>query len=87
MTKIYTYCLFDGDSTFCGVYSSLKAIHRDALKICNKGNMGVVMEYGGEVYPPSLTALRNILKGVCDVRVIYGGGSHRAIIIKTKLKE
>ena len=87
MTKIYAYCLFGSEETFCGVYSSLKAIHRDALKVCNRGNSSVRMEYGGEFYPPTLTQLRNILKGVCDVRVRYRSGKDAATIVKTKLKE
>jgi len=36
---------------------------------------------------PSLTALRNTLKGKCDVWVKYRGGKNTAKIIKTKLKE
>ena len=43
MTKIYIYCLFDGFDRFLGVYSSLKAVHRDALKYCNRGNTKVYM--------------------------------------------
>lgn len=87
MTKIYTYCLFDHDGTFFGVYSSLQAIHRDAIKLCNKGDSRVVLEYDQRTHVPSLTKLRNILKGVCDVRVTYKAGAWSATIIKTKLKE
>ena len=87
MTKIYTYCLFGGDETFYGVYSSLKAIHRDALKLCNRGNSAVMMEHDGAFYSPTLTQLRNTLKGKCDVRVRYRSGPATATIVKTKLKE
>jgi len=87
VTKIYTYCLFDEADTFFGVYSSLKAIHRDAIKICNRGNSQVVMEFKGERQAPNLGALRNILKGQCDVQVRYLAGRYAAKIIKTKLKE
>jgi hypothetical protein len=87
VTKIYTYCLFDEHDTFWGVYSSLKAVHRDALKIANKGNRPVFMETPGGPQSPSLTALRNTLKGKCNVSVNYRGGTHFAKIIKTKLKE
>ena len=87
MTKIYTYCLFDETGTFFGVYSSLQAVHRDALKICNRGNASVMMEYMGERQTPNLGTLRNILKGKCDVKVCYVAGRHAAKIIKTKLKE
>ena len=87
MTEIYTYCLFDGDDTFHGVYSSLSAVYRDAVKLANKGASQVLLrtEKGwGEL---SLTALRNVLYGKCDVVVLLQGGRHRAKILKTKLKE
>ena len=87
MTKIYIYCLFDEKDVFWGVYSSLKAVHRDALKIANQGKFAVFMETDTGPQAPSLTALRNTLKGQCDVWVKYRGGQHRAKIIKTKLKE
>ena len=87
MTKIYTYCLFDETDTFFGVYSSLQAIHRDAIKMCNRGNTSVMMEYKGERRTPNLAILRNLLKGQCDVQVRYVAGRHGAKIIKTKLKE
>jgi len=46
------------------------------------------MENGGQLIPPSVKTLRNTLKGAFDVQVIYTGGpSHKAQIIKTKLKE
>ena len=87
MTKIYIYCLFDEKDLFWGVYSSLKAVHRDALKVANKGNHTVLMETPTGPQSPSLTALRNTLKGKCDIAVVYRGGNHIAKIIKTKLKE
>ena len=37
MTKIYIYCLFDTFDNFIGVYSSLKAVHRDAIRLANHG--------------------------------------------------
>lgn len=87
MTKIYIYCLFDYRDTFYGVYSSLKAVHRDALKVANNSAFPVFMqtEYGPQT--PSLTLLRNTLKGKHDVWVKYTAGSKGAKILKTKLKE
>ncbi len=87
MTKIYIYCLFDEGDMFWGAYSSLKAVHRDAVKIANKANVPVFMETETGPQSPSLTALRNTLKGKCDVWVKYRGGKNTAKIIKTKLKE
>ena len=87
MTKIYTYCLFDRQGTFYGVYSSLKAIHRDALKLCNKGQGDVLMSCEGSTQNANLVNLRNTLKGQCDVQVVYHAGLHRASILKSKLKE
>ena len=87
MTKIYIYCLFDENDLFRGVYSSLKAVHRDALKIANSGGSPVCMEAGEAVVAPSLTHLRNIFKGKYDVVVKYRSGRKVAKVIKTKLKE
>jgi hypothetical protein len=88
LTKIYCYCLFDGHGIFHGVYSSVNAVHRDALKLCNKGTGNVLMEKAGQLISPSVKILRNTLKGAFDVQVIYTAGhSHKAQIIKTKLKE
>tara|TARA_A100001037_G_C14840581_1_gene496332 strand:- start:185 stop:448 length:264 start_codon:yes stop_codon:yes gene_type:complete len=87
MTKIYIYCLFDERDTFWGVYSSIKAVHRDAMKIANKGDFPVVVEVGDAHSAPSLTALRNIFKGQHDIWVRYRSGRHYAKILKTKLKE
>ncbi len=89
MTKIYIYCLFDGSDNFFGVYSSLKAIHRDALKIANRGatSSNVALDVSGDRHTASLTNLRNILKGKHDVWVKYRGGPRSAKILKTKIRE
>lgn len=86
MTKIYIYCLFDVDK-FVGVYSSLKAVHRDALKLSNKGFSNVFMIYEDKMSRPSLTELRNIFKGKCDIEVKYRTDNTLIKIYKTKLKE
>ena len=86
MTKIYIYCLFDVDR-FVGVYSSLKAVHRDALKLSNRGFSNVYMLFEEDITRPSLTGLRNIFKGKCDVEVKYRTDSTSIRIFKTKLKE
>jgi hypothetical protein len=87
VTKIYTYCLFDNRDNFYGVYSSLKAVHRDAVRICNKGTAPVMMESQDVSRVASLTDLRNTLKGQCDVVVWYRSNAAGAKILKTKLKE
>jgi len=87
MTKIYIYCLFEGADTFHGVYSSLKAVHRDALKLCNKGPEQIYVKLHDEYQAPSLTLLRNTFKGEFDVKVLYQSGPHSATIVKTKLRE
>jgi len=86
MTKIYIYCLFDVDR-FMGVYSSLKAVHRDALKLSNRGFSNVYMLFEEDITRPSLTGLRNIFKGKCDVEVKYRTENTLVKIYKTKLKE
>ena len=86
MTKIYIYCLFDVD-TFIGVYSSLKAIHRDALKLSNRGYSSVYMVTEDKVTKPSLVELRNFFKGKCDIEVKYRTDSTMLRIYKTRLKE
>lgn len=87
MTNIYIYCLFDTEDVFFGVYSSLKVVHRDALKICNKSPTAVVMQEAGPPQTPTLKVLRSAFRGVCEVMVIYRSGPHAAKILKTKLKE
>jgi hypothetical protein len=47
----------------------------------------VIMEHGDVRELPTLTALRNILKGAIDVQIHYKSGPRTAKIIKTKLKE
>ena len=87
MTKIYIYCLFDTMDRFRGVYSSLQAVHRDALKLSNRGFSSVYMIYQNEAIKPSLTALRNTFKGKCDIEVKYRTENTSIRIYKTKLKE
>jgi hypothetical protein len=87
MTKIYIYCLFDTMDNFLGVYSSLKAVHRDAIKLANRGRSDVQMVYNAQKMKPSLTTLRNIFKGRCDVDVKYRTIGTSIKIYKTKLKE
>jgi len=87
MTKIYIYCLFDTFDGFLGVYSSLKAVHRDALRYCNKGNSSVYMVCDNKVTDPSLVKLRNTFKGQCDFQVEYRTDRGAVKIFKTKLKE
>ena len=87
MTKIYIYCLFDRYDNFLGVYSSLKSVHRDALKICNQGLFNVVMFAEGKTQTCSLSSLRNTFKGKCDYEVRYQSDKQSIKIFKTKLKE
>jgi len=87
VTKIYIYCLFDHQDVFYGVYSSLKAVHRDALKICNKGSSQVLVDYNGDYVVPTLKGLRNLLKGECEIVIKYFSDSDGVKILKTKLKE
>ena len=87
MTKIYTYCLFDTDDTFHGVYSSLAAAYRDAVKIANRGQSNVMLRTEDGCVDPALPTLRNVLYSKCDVGGVLQGGRHRAKILKTKLKE
>ena len=87
MTKIYIYCLFDRMDNFLGVYSSLKAVHRDALRVCNQGSSSVYMKVDKQTKPASLVELRNTFKGLCDVEVRYFSDAQFVKIFKTKLKE
>jgi hypothetical protein len=87
MTKIYIYCLFDTVDSFIGVYSSLKAAHRDALRLSNRGTSNVYMVADEAITKPSLTGLRNFFKGKCDTAVRYRTTSTSIRIFKTKLKE
>tara|TARA_B100000287_G_scaffold187026_1_gene176868 strand:+ start:745 stop:972 length:228 start_codon:yes stop_codon:yes gene_type:complete len=72
---------------FVGAYSSLKAVHRDALKLSNRGYSSVYLLYDNQVLDPSLTSLRNIFKGKCDVDVKYRTDNTYIRVYKTKLKE
>ena len=87
MTKIYIYCLFDRMDNFLGVYSSLEAVHRDALRVCNQGATPVYMKADKSTTPASLVELRNTFKGLCDVEVRYFSDAQFVKIFKTKLKE
>ena len=87
MTNIYTYCLFDNDGNFEGVYSSLKSANRDALKLANKGHGDVLMMSSDGWEGPSLKKLRNILKGSFDIVVVFKSSHAGARILKTKLSE
>lgn len=89
MTNIYIYCLFDAtrSDSFKGVYSSIKAVHRDALKLANRGNTSVVMYHNGTMTEPTVSNLRNTLKGKCDVHVDYRTNRSVVTIFKTRLKE
>ena len=71
MTKIYVYCLFDRFDKFIGVYSSLKSVHRDAVKYCNRGDSRVIMMADGKRYDASLVNLRNLFKGKVNYEISY----------------
>jgi|TARA_B100000900_G_C20467046_1_gene669720 hypothetical protein len=87
MTKLNIYCLFDSRDALYGVYSSIKAVHRDALKICNTGTIGVHIRTDEELLKPSVTVLRNIFKGEVDVKVDYFSDKSKVTILKTNIKE
>jgi hypothetical protein len=88
VTKIYIYCLYDKDDILIGVYSSLKAVHRDAIKICNQGASPVLIKYGTDTtQPTSLGLLRRLFKGEINTKVVYVSDTNRAVILKTKLRE
>ena len=87
MTNIYIYCLFDGTGQFMGVYSSIKAAHRDALKLANSGNSNVYLQTDEGLKEPDIGLLSNIFKGKCDIIVKYRGGKTTSNILKTRLKE
>ncbi len=87
MTKIYIYCLFDTFDNFLGVYSSLKAIHRDALRIAGQGPGDVFLVYDGKAQRPTLTTVRNLFKGKQDIEVRYRAKASSVRVYKTRLKE
>ena len=86
-TKVNIYCLFESDGNFYGVYSSLKAAHRDALKISNKGIREVFLEANGIYHKATFAKLRSFFQGEMDKKIRYVSGAHGAFIVKTKLKE
>jgi|7_EtaG_2_1085326.scaffolds.fasta_scaffold70475_4 hypothetical protein len=88
MTNINIYCLFDRDDNFYGAYSSLKAIHRDALDLCHREGKGTVYIQGKrDLREPTLKLLRNIFKGQMNVHIQYISAGATAKILKTKLLE
>lgn len=88
MTKIYIYCVFDGDDGLYGVYSSLKAAHTDALKLANReAHGGVYVYYEGKSMQPNLTFIRNIFKGIIDSKINYYSNGCKITVLKTKLKD
>ena len=87
MTKIYIYCLFDRLDSFLGVYSSLQAVHRDALRLCNRGATPVYMRNGDSFLSPTLKDLRNTFKGQCDCEVQYQSDKQLVKIYKNRIKE
>lgn len=89
MTKIYIYCLFDTSTgeQFKGVYSSIKAVHRDALKLANRGDSKVYMFHEGDQINPTLVGLRNTFKGKNNTSVTYRTNRSIITVFKTKLKE
>ncbi len=87
MTKIYIYCIFVNNDILHGVYSSIKSAHRDAIKLCNKGNSNVYINHEGKTMQPDLTLLRNIFKGGIDIKVSYFSDTDKITILKTKLRE
>jgi hypothetical protein len=87
MTKIYIYCLFDRYDNFLGVYSSLQAINRDAMKLCNTGASKVWLLDANTKKDCTLVNLRNTFKGKCDYEIKYASSATSVKIFKTKLKE
>jgi hypothetical protein len=90
MTNIYIYILFDNyktNSLFRGVYSSIKAAHRDAVKMANRGETEVVVTHDGLRLEASVAAVRNAFKGKCDVEIKYRTGLSNISLYKTRLKE
>ena len=69
-----------------GVYSSIKAAHRAAVKLANSGSSKVYIQTENGLQEPDLSSL-NIFKGKCDIIVKYRGGKTSSRILKTKLKE
>lgn len=87
MTKIYIYCLFDRYDNFLGVYSSLKSVHRDALRYTNRGTTRVAIKADGLIHEASLVNLRNLFKSRLDFAVMYFNDRQGVKVLKTKLTE
>jgi hypothetical protein len=87
MTKIYIYCLFDRFDKFLGVYSSLKSVHRDALRYTNRGTTRVIIKADGLNYDASLVNLRNIFRGKVDFELMYCNDRQGVKVLKTNLTE
>ena len=87
MTKINIYCLFDRHDDFCGVYSSLQAVHRDAIALCNQGTSGVRLRVGNGYMEPTLSAVRSLFKGQTNVKLSYVADGGSVQVLKTKLIE
>ena len=87
MTNINIYCLFDEQDALYGVYSSIKAVHRDALKICNRGSSGVFVNSEKGMQKANIGFLRNLLKGEIDKKVKYMSDYGQVTILKTGLRE
>jgi hypothetical protein len=87
VTKINIYCVFDSQQSLHGVYSSVKAAHRDALQICNTGHSLVYLKTADGLVSPSTNTLQNIFKGEIDVKVQYITNNSIVTIIKTGLKD
>ena len=91
-TRVFQYnnnssqCVYAFDN-FLGVYSSLRSVHRDALRYCNRGLTRVYMVHDNKATEPSLVKLRNTFKGKCDFQVEYRTDSQSVKIYKTKIKE
>tara|TARA_Y100000592_G_C5470489_1_gene319199 strand:- start:1227 stop:1436 length:210 start_codon:yes stop_codon:yes gene_type:complete len=69
------------------VYSSIKAVHRDAIKLCNNGFSNVFIRHEGELKKPDITLLRNIFKGEIDKKINYVSDNSNVTILKTSIKE
>jgi hypothetical protein len=87
VTNINIYCLFDRDDNFRGAYSSLKAIHRDAVTLCSNPDAPVYIRSSRALERPTLQLLRKIFKGQMNVHVEYISRGQSAKILKTKLIE
>ncbi len=87
MTKINIYCLFDTKQNFRGAYSSLQAVHRDAVALCNRGHSPVRVRVGSDYLEPTLTTVRNIFKGEINVVLSYVSDKGTVEVLKTKLIE